>query len=267
MNKMREAFELWYETTTESEDDLTYHEWMWRSWQAALSQPAAVEGWKLVPVDPTSNQMNEGADAMREAMVMFNSGRSVQYASKKVYDAMLSAAPPPPSAPAQQSVREAFESYQLGRFQYADISRDTDGRYWHAPMELEWETWQSALSTSPLLDKNDQADKCPACNGNDLDAPCAYTTEKPAGCLRVARLWPKPDSNELVELRRDAERWRYCVSRGDFPKRPTQAATGQQSTGWLYKVSEFRVWFDSAEEAVNAAITACKVSNEGDGNE
>jgi hypothetical protein len=37
MSKMREAFELWYETTTESEDDLTYHEWMWRSWQAALS--------------------------------------------------------------------------------------------------------------------------------------------------------------------------------------------------------------------------------------
>lgn len=51
-------------------------------------------------------------------------------------------------------IREAFESYQLGRFQYADITRDTDGRYWHAPMELEWETWQSALSTSPSVGLN-----------------------------------------------------------------------------------------------------------------
>lgn len=30
--------------------------------------------------------------------------------------------------------------------------------------------------------------RCPVCSGNDGDAPCAYTTEKPAGCLRAKRL-------------------------------------------------------------------------------
>jgi hypothetical protein len=37
---------------------------------------------------------------------------------------------------------------------------------------------------------------CPVCNGNDLDAPCAYTTEKPAGCLRAARLLNKQPTAE-----------------------------------------------------------------------
>jgi hypothetical protein len=189
MNKMREQFEEALKTNPDARFWNTTDAMFW-AWQAALSQPAAVEGWKLVPVDPTSNQMNEGADAMREAMVMFNSGRSVQYASKKVYDAMLSAAPPPPSAPAQQSVREAFESYQLGRFQYADITRDTDGRYWHAPMELEWETWQSALSTSPLLDKNDQAD------GRDCDCK---------SCQEWKRNASYGDDNFGTKLREDDE--------------------------------------------------------------
>jgi hypothetical protein len=29
---------------------------------------------------------------------------------------------------------------------------------------------------------------CPVCNGNDGDAPCAYPTEMPANCLRLARI-------------------------------------------------------------------------------
>jgi hypothetical protein len=34
---------------------------------------------------------------------------------------------------------------------------------------------------------------CPVCNGNDTgDTPCAYTTEKPDGCLRAARLYKQP---------------------------------------------------------------------------
>lgn len=29
---------------------------------------------------------------------------------------------------------------------------------------------------------------CAVCGGNDGDMPCAYTTERPAGCLRAERL-------------------------------------------------------------------------------
>lgn len=32
------------------------------------------------------------------------------------------------------------------------------------------------------------AARCPVCNGDDAEAPCAYTTERPDGCWRAARL-------------------------------------------------------------------------------
>jgi hypothetical protein len=35
---------------------------------------------------------------------------------------------------------------------------------------------------------------CPICYGNDADVPCAYTTERKAGCLRVKRLGLEPKS-------------------------------------------------------------------------
>jgi hypothetical protein len=42
---------------------------------------------------------------------------------------------------------------------------------------------------------------CPVCSGNDGDAPCAYTTEKPDGCLRAARLEQQaaPVAGEIVD--------------------------------------------------------------------
>lgn len=43
----------------------------------------------------TSDMMNAGADALREGMAMLNSGRSYQSICKKVFDAMLAAAPLP----------------------------------------------------------------------------------------------------------------------------------------------------------------------------
>jgi hypothetical protein len=48
----------------------------------------------------------------------------------------------------EEKMREAFEAHQLSRYQYADISRHPDGRYWNDPMESEWETWQAALQES-----------------------------------------------------------------------------------------------------------------------
>lgn len=48
---------------------------------------------KVVPVEPDSEMVNRGADEMREALVMLNSGRSYQYVCGRVYKAMLAAAP------------------------------------------------------------------------------------------------------------------------------------------------------------------------------
>lgn len=38
------------------------------------------------------------------------------------------------------------------------------------------------------------AARCHICNGNDADIPCAYTTERPDGCPRVARLAAHTDN-------------------------------------------------------------------------
>lgn len=58
------------------------------------------------------------------------------------------------------------------------------------------EAWQARASTTMQDDV-----KCDICNGNDKDIPCAYTTEKPNGCLRAARLQD--------DVRKDAERYRW----------------------------------------------------------
>lgn len=65
----------------------------------------------------------------------------------------------------EEKMREAFEAHQLSRYQYADISRDTDGRYWNDPMESEWETWQAALK---FVNTNSESEagavyECPKC--------------------------------------------------------------------------------------------------------
>jgi hypothetical protein len=132
-------------------------------YNGALSQPAAVEGWVMVPVEPTHAMVkamseskardDEGEFPAMLDLLDFSGENKTHTVLKAAYRDMLSAAPTPPSAPVQQSVREAFESHQLGRYQYADITRHTDGRYLNAFMESEWETWQAALSASPAGDK------------------------------------------------------------------------------------------------------------------
>jgi hypothetical protein len=154
--------------------------------------------WKLVPIEPT--------DAMTYI------GQTLRYDSANsigdIYRKMLSAAPTPPSAPVQQSVREAFESHQLGRYQYADITRHTDGRYLNAFMESEWETWQAALSASPAGDKVEGEPVAWAVfadNGNirlwsankSTVERFADENEKPAAPLYTHPQPPRPDSNEL----------------------------------------------------------------------
>jgi hypothetical protein len=136
----------------------------------ALSQPAAVEGWKLVPVEPTEAMLDDGHEALDD---QHHTGRFGECPglnwsdAEKCYRAMLSAAPPPPSAPVQQSVREAFEQYVKDNWFIGDPTREYelskalssyDGEYIDSSTRSAWKQWQAALSTSPLLYKNEQAE-------------------------------------------------------------------------------------------------------------
>lgn len=94
--KMQEAFNAWWKESgggSVSDEVNARHAWQ-NAWDAcaALTSKESVDGWVSVPVEPTSDQVNDGADAMRQAMAMFNRGRSVQTAARRVYEAMLSAA-------------------------------------------------------------------------------------------------------------------------------------------------------------------------------
>jgi hypothetical protein len=129
----------------------------------AAHQPVAVDGWVLVPVEPTN--------AMVEAAELDACGRLLADDIADAYSAMLSAAPNPPSAPVQQSV----PSDEWQPINTADL---TDDLVWlfdgvdsiEGPRTLEhddydrfaywtpvtWPSTRSVRSTSPLLDKNDQ---------------------------------------------------------------------------------------------------------------
>lgn len=72
----------------------------------------------------------------------------------------------------QPDVREAFEAHQLSRYQYADITRDADGRYWNVPMESEWETWQAALQ-SPSVSNTPQ-ESTPTCDQAGVQEAVVY---------------------------------------------------------------------------------------------
>jgi hypothetical protein len=179
----------------------------------------------------------------------------------------------PPSAPVQQSVRESFEKwicYASGltsRF-YGLLMRKSKDEYHHEDVQLLWRCWQAALSTSPLLDKNDQTEG----EREALSKDAILTAAKEAGftviesrperklssirtnqhaditdkIIRLVRglenmlALPQPDSNELVELRRDAERYRWM----------------QTESNRDY-VQFHDIWYESADDldtAIDAAL-------------
>lgn len=273
MSKMREQFEEALKKNPDARFWNTTDAMFW-AWQAALSQPAAVEGWHNV-VDNVANNLGEFAGAMPTQDM---ADTLTEYANDLF--GLLSAAPATPSAPVQQSVREGMEMIVAGAlFDFMGWlttrpGSATFGDKYEAGVAVEllqeWAktrdlnlseaavlSWSEALSTSPLLDKNDQAEG--AVTGAIADRIKAIACKDIISVDDKHRLLEISLSVRVLlqgksQLRRDAERWRYCVSRGDFPKRPIKAATGQQSAGWLYKVSEFRVWFDSAGEAADAAL-------------
>jgi hypothetical protein len=152
---------------------------LWKAaWDAALSQPAAVEGWKPLTDTQWLNIVNQD---------------------------------------------HAYDEYTKDDAVHKAV------RLTEARLRMN----NTALSTSPLLDKNDQTE------GDPVDIDCtnmdaahwakAFCEKFPGHDEGLMLAWfasaimcgwdnahwkikesnPQPDSNELMELRRDAERYRY----------------------------------------------------------
>jgi hypothetical protein len=219
MSKMREEFEQVCRDLCIEKPSRDYDlvDAVWQACiEAALSQPAAVEGWRNV-VDNVANNIGEFACAMPTQDM---ADTLTEYANDLF--GLLSAAPNPPSAPVQQSVREAFEA-AIVKDAPVSIAREGSG-YADSYVNAAWWGWQAALSTSPLLDKNDQTEVAVARVDMSDSANTAPRKELifingslatlPVGSLLYAR--HQPDSNELVELRRDAERYRWIRNNAGF---------------------------------------------------
>lgn len=91
--KMREAFELDHECAFTGNNE--YERGYASGYLSALSQPAAVDGWKYVPVEPTLEMRTA---AIREQGYIQRAGLGLQGDSPAadIYRAMLAAAPTPP---------------------------------------------------------------------------------------------------------------------------------------------------------------------------
>jgi hypothetical protein len=110
--------------------------------ELSINDPS-VEGWKPTHAEVVAwNERNGGwfQGRIDEARCAIDDARSMH---------LLSAAPTPPSAPVQQSVREALQLLHEHAQLYLPNYNDRQNVY---------DTVTSALSTSPLLDKNDQAE-------------------------------------------------------------------------------------------------------------
>lgn len=55
---------------------------------------------------------------------------------------------------------------------------------------------------------------CKICNGNDFDIPCAYTTEKPEGCLRAARLKQIETARAMLGVKMRVKWWLHVYLDG-----------------------------------------------------
>jgi hypothetical protein len=211
--------------------------------EAALSQPAAVEGWRNV-VDNVANNIGEFACAMPTQDM---ADTLTEYANDLF--GLLSAAPNPPSAPVQQSAawRPLTDAQWLKIVNqdhaYDEYTKDDAVHKAVRLTEARLRMNNTAISTSPLLDKNDQTE-----GGNSvtldkrdlfdfmrvaimdalesdewLNQPRSEVYEevynRTASCLGelyASPQPPQPDSNELVELRRDAERYRWIRNNAGF---------------------------------------------------
>jgi hypothetical protein len=106
------------------------------------------------------------------------------------------------SKPGMTDVRADFEQWWLIEYGFMPWKGDSK-------VEEMYGCWKAAMSQR---ERTCEA-VCRICNGNDGDMPCAYTTEKPDGCLRAARLAPPspPSSRELlgkaVGVLREAEKF------------------------------------------------------------
>jgi hypothetical protein len=156
-------------------------------------------GWKFVQVRVTR--------AMQDAWDTSPASEDADEEFRNAYQAMLSAAPTPPSAPVQQSVREAFEAEVSSWNSLFDLMRSTTNPedYFQRETQVYWEVWRkawkSALSASPAGDK---VEAMPRAYIVDWEGSLTLHFQRPSVGAFITPLYshpqpPQPDSNKLVE--------------------------------------------------------------------
>lgn len=107
---------------------------------------------------------------------------------------------------------------------------------------------------------------CSICGGNDADMPCAYTTEKPDGCLRKKRLEDRKDNGmpDMIYIRDDSDGGYEFTDSGDpigfayYSESHLQQAIAdavreaeeRQLRRIIVAVQEETKFFDSTDEAL-----------------
>ena len=75
---------------------------------------------------------------------------------------------------------------------------------------FRWSTiegWNTRHQPEPI--------RCPTCNGNDKDAPCAYPSEGKEGCLRDKRLRHQPEVTEYLNLLKQVRKELLSINSSD----------------------------------------------------
>jgi hypothetical protein len=169
-------------------------------------------GWKLVPVKHDERLITAMAIAHENS-----TAHDLIGPMEDAYSALISAAPTPPIAPVQQSVEEAWVEWKKSPESLKTVQ--IAGYEWAEHFALLFTAgYKAALSSSPLLDKNDQADagKWRIEYDNDTgpsdegffewwdvtDGKTTYRADSEQEATALCNLLnnaPQPDSNELAE--------------------------------------------------------------------
>ncbi len=158
-----------------------------RADRASLTPTAPQAASPATPVVATHGLVEKIKDAMKTCQVGANyDGNKLAWKLEDLLADAERAPVPAPQAASQQAEAETAEHFGLLRI--ADNGKSVtvvaDERFWSGECSIPDGVY--CITSAPQAATT--AIACPACNGNDANAPCAYPSEGKTGCLRDARL-------------------------------------------------------------------------------
>lgn len=196
--------------------------------RASLAAHQMPEGWALVPIDPTEKMICMGIEAYNGKSEVAYAAMVKAAPKPPIHATTLAPAAPPEGilhrALQDHLARESDAAHAEGRHTIvgtlprhhsivpspmepardawitAQVARHLDIQFrngvtagWNAGITEDTEALERLKGRVGTRAEYAEAfpsapTNCPACQGNDADAPCAYPSERPAGCLRAVRL-------------------------------------------------------------------------------